>query len=122
MINRLGFNNLGLANFIENVQHSKWVKEKRGVLGLNIGKNADTPIEQADQDYLWCLDGVYPWADYVTINISSPNTKNLRDLQQDQALDRLLGRLTERQRHLAQHHGRHVPMFLKIAPDLDNEQ
>lgn len=122
VINRLGFNNLGLATFIENVQQSTWAKEKRGVLGLNIGKNADTPIEQADQDYLQCLDGVYPWADYVTINISSPNTKNLRDLQQDQALDQLLGRLTERRTHLARHHGRHVPMFLKIAPDLDDEQ
>jgi dihydroorotate dehydrogenase len=122
VINRLGFNNLGLATFIENVQRSQWAREKRGVLGLNIGKNADTPIEQADEDYLKCLQGVTPWADYVTVNISSPNTKNLRDLQQDKALDQLLSKLKSRQLQLTQQHGRHVPMFLKIAPDLDDEQ
>jgi dihydroorotate dehydrogenase len=122
IINRLGFNNQGLAVFIKNVQGSQWVREKRGVLGLNIGKNADTPIEQADQDYLACLEGVYPWADYVTVNISSPNTKNLRDLQQKIALDRLLGTLKERQQSLAKQHRRHVPLFLKIAPDLNPEQ
>jgi dihydroorotate dehydrogenase len=122
IINRLGFNNEGLATFVRNVQQSAWVKEKRGVLGLNIGKNADTPIDRATEDYLICLDGVYPWADYVTVNISSPNTKNLRDLQQDAALDELLGRLKERQATLAAQHGRHVPLFLKIAPDLDTSQ
>lgn len=122
IINRLGFNNLGLAAFIKNVQVSQWVREKRGVLGLNIGKNADTPIAQADEDYLACLEGVYPWADYVTVNISSPNTKNLRDLQQKAALDQLLGRLKQRQRELARQHRRHVPLFLKIAPDLSAEQ
>jgi dihydroorotate dehydrogenase len=122
VINRLGFNNLGLDTFIQNVQTSAWAKEKRGVLGLNIGKNADTPIDQADQDYVTCLDGVYPWADYVTVNISSPNTKNLRDLQQDAALDQLLSRLKQRQTELAASHGRYVPMFLKIAPDLDADQ
>jgi dihydroorotate dehydrogenase len=113
---------LGLDAFIQNVQKSKWAREKRGVLGLNIGKNADTPIEYADQDYLKCLDGVTPWADYVTVNISSPNTKNLRDLQEDKALDGLLSKLKSRQLELARQHGRHVPMFLKIAPDLDDVQ
>jgi dihydroorotate dehydrogenase len=122
VINRLGFNNLGLDTFIQNVQKSRWAKEKRGVLGLNIGKNADTPIEDADQDYLKCLEGVTPWADYVTVNISSPNTKNLRDLQQDKALDGLLSKLKSRQLELARQHRRHVPMFLKIAPDLDDVQ
>ncbi len=122
IINRLGFNNLGLSAFIKNVQGSQWVREKRGVLGLNIGKNADTPIERADEDYLICLEGVYPWADYVTVNISSPNTKNLRDLQEKVALDRLLGKLKEKQQMLVKQHGKQVPLFLKIAPDLSPEQ
>lgn len=122
VINRLGFNNLGLASFLRNVQNSRWAREKRGVLGLNIGKNADTPIDQAQDDYLTCLEGVYPWADYVTVNISSPNTRNLRDLQQDALLDGLLGALKEAQARLAQRFARHVPMFLKIAPDLDESQ
>jgi dihydroorotate dehydrogenase len=122
IINRLGFNNLGLSAFIKNVQASQWAREKRGVLGLNIGKNADTPIERADEDYLTCLEGVYPWADYVTVNISSPNTKNLRDLQQKVALDRLLGSLKQKQQELARQHRRRVPLFLKIAPDLESEQ
>jgi dihydroorotate dehydrogenase len=122
VINRLGFNNLGLASFLRNVQASRWAREKRGVLGLNIGKNADTPIDRAQDDYLTCLEGVYPWADYVTVNISSPNTRNLRDLQQDALLDGLLGALKEVQARLAQRFARHVPMFLKIAPDLDDSQ
>jgi dihydroorotate dehydrogenase len=122
IINRLGFNNLGLTAFIKNVQGSQWAREKRGVLGLNIGKNADTPIERADEDYLTCLEGVYPWADYVTVNISSPNTKNLRDLQQKVALDRLLGKLKQKQQELAKQHRKQVPLFLKIAPDLNSEQ
>jgi dihydroorotate dehydrogenase len=122
VINRLGFNNLGLASFLRNVQASRWAREKRGVLGLNIGKNADTPIDRAQDDYLTCLEGVYPWADYVTLNISSPNTRNLRDLQQDALLDGLLGALKEAQARLAQRFARHVPMFLKIAPDLDDSQ
>ncbi len=122
IINRLGFNNLGLEAFVRNVQGAQWAREKRGVLGLNIGKNADTPIDRADEDYLVCLEGVYPWADYVTVNISSPNTKNLRDLQEKTALDRLLGKLKQKQQALAKQHRRHVPLFLKIAPDLDGEQ
>jgi dihydroorotate dehydrogenase len=92
------------------------------VLGLNIGKNAATPIENATDDYLAGLEGVYPHADYVTVNISSPNTKNLRALQSDEALDRLLSALQERRVKLAQQFGRQVPMFVKIAPDLDEAQ
>jgi len=122
VINRLGFNNLGLGAFISNVRRSHWAREKRGVLGLNIGKNADTPIERADEDYITCLEGVYPWADYITVNISSPNTKNLRDLQQEAALDRLLERLKNTQRHLISRFGKTVPLFLKIAPDLEDSQ
>lgn len=122
VINRLGFNNLGLESFLANVERSEWVREKRGVLGLNIGKNADTPMDRAIDDYLIGLKAVYSKADYVTVNISSPNTKNLRDLQQDQALDELLRSLKSTQADLARQHGRHVPLFLKIAPDLDDEQ
>jgi dihydroorotate dehydrogenase len=92
------------------------------LLGLNIGKNAATPIENATDDYLRCLDGVYPHADYITVNISSPNTKNLRSLQSDAALDALLGAIAERRELLAQQHGRRKPIFLKIAPDLDAPQ
>lgn len=122
LINRLGFNNMGLDTFLGNVRRSRWAQEKMGVLGLNIGKNAATPIEEADDDYVDCLQGVYPWADYVTVNISSPNTKNLRSLQNDASLDRLLGRLKTSQEALCREHGRQVPMFLKIAPDLVDEQ
>ncbi len=93
-----------------------------GIVGLNIGKNAATPIERAVDDYLTCLDGVYPHADYVTVNISSPNTKNLRELQSDEALDALLSALQSRRLELAATHGRSVPMFVKIAPDLDETQ
>ena len=121
LINRLGFNNDGLNAFIANVQKSKFRQNGR-ILGLNIGKNASTPIERATDDYLTCLDGVYPHADYVTINISSPNTKNLRELQSDAALDALLGELSERRAQLAQKHGKRVPLFVKIAPDLDENQ
>jgi len=120
LINRLGFNNQGLEAFITNVQRANWVREKRGVLGLNIGKNADTPMEKAIDDYITGLHGVYPWADYVTVNISSPNTKNLRDLQRDDALHALLTGLQECRQQLADRHHRWVPLFLKIAPDLSN--
>jgi dihydroorotate dehydrogenase len=125
LINRLGFNNDGLAAFIANVQKSRFRDQKDQsplLLGLNIGKNAATPIENAVDDYLICLDGVYPHADYVTVNISSPNTKNLRALQSDEALDALLGRLAERREALASQHGKRVPIFVKIAPDLDEAQ
>lgn len=121
LINRLGFNNEGLAVFIENVKRSRF-RQQGGVLGLNIGKNAATPIEHAVDDYLIGLDGVYAHADYVTVNISSPNTKNLRELQSDEALDALLSALQQRRLELAAQHGRKVPMFVKIAPDLEDAQ
>ena len=121
LINRLGFNNDGLDAFVANVKRSKFRQHGR-LLGLNIGKNAATPIENATDDYLIALAGVYPHADYVTVNISSPNTKNLRALQSDEALDGLLGALVARRETLAAEHGRRVPMFLKIAPDLDETQ
>lgn len=92
------------------------------LLGLNIGKNAATPIERATDDYLACLDAVYPYADYVAVNISSPNTKNLRALQSDDALDSLLGAVAQRRQTLAAQHGKQTPIFVKIAPDLDAGQ
>ena len=122
LINRMGFNNEGLDAFVANVQRAKSFRARGGVLGLNIGKNAATPIERAVDDYLLGLDGVYPFADYVTVNISSPNTKNLRELQSDAALDALLSALQARRGELAARHSRVVPMFLKIAPDLDETQ
>ena len=118
LINRMGFNNEGLEAFIANVQRSQW-RSKGGILGLNIGKNADTPMEHAVDDYLTCLDAVYPHADYVTVNISSPNTRNLRTLQHHDALDALLKALRERRNLLADRHGRRPPLVVKIAPDLD---
>ena len=121
LINRLGFNNEGLDSFLHNVKQAKF-RQKGGILGLNIGKNATTPIEHAADDYLTCLDGVYPHADYVTVNISSPNTKNLRELQSDAALDALLGAIQTRRSELAKQHGKQVPIFVKIAPDLDETQ
>jgi dihydroorotate dehydrogenase len=122
LINRLGFNNGGLDAFITNVQRAHSFRARGGIVGLNIGKNAATPIERAVDDYLLCLSGVYPHADYVTINISSPNTQNLRELQSDDALDALLGALQERRHALTKAQGRAVPMFVKIAPDLDAAQ
>ena len=107
--------------FVANVQRAGF-RAQGGILGLNIGKNAATPIERAVDDYLIGLGGVYPHADYVTVNISSPNTKNLRALQSDAALDALLGALQARRLQLAAQHGRQVPMFVKIAPDLDEAQ
>ena len=128
LINRFGFNNEGLDAFLHNVQKARFRSQAqtKGVrpmlLGLNIGKNASTPIEQATQDYLRCLDGVYAHADYVTVNISSPNTQNLRALQSDEALDGLLSALAARRSELAAQQGRRVPLFVKIAPDLDETQ
>jgi dihydroorotate dehydrogenase len=125
LINRLGFNNEGLETFIHNVQQSRLRRQPTPggmVLGLNIGKNAATPIERATDDYLTCLEGVYPHADYVTVNISSPNTQNLRSLQSDEALEQLLGALTRKRAELADRFGQHKPLFLKIAPDLDSTQ
>jgi len=121
LINRLGFNNDGLDAFIANVQRSSF-RAKGRILGLNIGKNAATPIEHATDDYLAGLAGVYAHADYVTVNISSPNTKNLRALQTDEALDALLGAIAQQRDTLVRQHGRRVPVFVKIAPDLDEAQ
>ncbi|MEY4266496.1 MAG: hypothetical protein RIS90_1031, partial [Pseudomonadota bacterium] len=130
LINRLGFNNEGLAAFVANVSRSAHHRQAANaagqppamLLGLNIGKNAATPIERATDDYLLGLSGVYPSADYVAVNISSPNTKNLRALQTDEALDGLLGALAERREALAQQLGKRRPLFVKIAPDLESDQ
>jgi len=122
LINRMGFNNEGLPAFLANITRASSFRAGGGILGLNIGKNASTPIERAADDYLACLAGVYPHADYVVVNISSPNTKNLRTLQDDAALDALLGALQSRRLELKKLHRRSVPMFVKIAPDLDDEQ
>jgi dihydroorotate dehydrogenase len=121
LINRMGFNNAGLDAFVANVQRSRF-RARGGILGLNIGKNADTPIERATDDYLIGLSGVYAHADYVTINISSPNTKQLRELQAGEQLGGLLSALKRRQSELADRDGRYVPLVVKIAPDLDAAQ
>ena len=118
VINRMGFNNDGIDRLIANVQRAKY----RGVLGINIGKNADTPMENAADDYLIGLEKAYPFASYITINISSPNTKNLRALQGGDELSRLLETLKNRQSSLHAEHGRYVPLAVKIAPDLDEAQ
>ncbi len=122
IINRMGFNNGGVDAFVSNVQASRFYQNKEGILGLNIGKNADTPLERAADDYVHCLEKVYPYAHYVTVNISSPNTKNLRQLQQSSELDALLSKLKDKQHRLADQHMRYVPVALKIAPDVDAEQ
>jgi dihydroorotate dehydrogenase len=134
LINRLGFNNDGLDAFITNVKRSSLYQQRirssagnlgkahSMLLGLNIGKNAATPIERATDDYLSALDGVYAMADYVSINISSPNTQNLRSLQGDEALEGLLGALAQRRETLATRHGKRTPIFVKIAPDLEQTQ
>jgi len=118
VINRLGFNNGGVDALLRNVEKATF----SGVLGINIGKNKDTPNERAVDDYLHCLDRVYARASYVTVNISSPNTQGLRDLQEEEALKRFLGRVRERQELLAAEHGKRTPMLLKIAPDLREEE
>jgi dihydroorotate dehydrogenase len=118
IVNRFGFNNLGVDHLIENVKVAKY----KGVLGINIGKNFDTPIENAVDDYLICMQKVYAYATYITVNISSPNTKNLRALQEKEALSSLLSTLKLEQTKLADQHGRYVPITLKIAPDLEHEQ
>ena len=115
IINRMGFNNRGVDHLVERVRRARY----RGVLGINIGKNFDTPLARATDDYLACLRKVYAHASYVTVNISSPNTANLRDLQRDDALAPLLATLKDEQRRLADQHGKYVPIAVKIAPDLD---
>ena len=115
LINRFGFNNVGVYAFVENIARTRW----RGVLGVNIGRNADTPPERAVDDYELCLQQVYPAASYVTINVSSPNTAGLRSLQEKDSLDHLLARLTAMRERLSDRHGRRVPLILKVSPDLD---
>ncbi len=115
IINRMGFNNEGVDQLVENVKAAKF----KGILGINIGKNADTPVEKAVDDYLICLEKVYNYASYITVNISSPNTKNLRSLQSGDALTELLETLKNRQLELAQEYQHYVPLVLKVAPDLD---
>ena len=115
LINRLGFNNEGVERFVANVARSGY----RGVLGINIGKNFDTPNDRAADDYVACLRAVHAHASYVTVNVSSPNTKGLRDLQAEEALGQLLGRIVRERDELAQRYGRSVPLAVKIAPDLD---
>jgi dihydroorotate dehydrogenase len=118
IINRMGFNNAGVDKLIENVRVARY----RGILGINIGKNAVTPIKNTADDYLACLRKVYPHAGYVAVNISSPNTANLRQLQDEDALNGLLKQLKAEQQKLADAHGRYVPVAVKIAPDMEGEQ
>ncbi|MGF1834344.1 quinone-dependent dihydroorotate dehydrogenase [Photobacterium sanguinicancri] len=118
IINRFGFNNLGVDNLIENVKKSNY----DGVIGINIGKNKDTPIEKGAEDYLICMDKVYEHAGYIAVNISSPNTPGLRTLQYGEALDDLLAQLKQKQKELAEKHGKYVPLTLKIAPDLEDHE
>ena len=117
VINRLGFNNEGVDVLVRNVERAR---RKNGLLGINIGKNKDTSNERAASDYLYCLERVYPLADYITVNISSPNTAGLRELQEEQALRQLIGTLRDAQEDLAAQHGKRVPMLVKIAPDLSD--
>ncbi|WP_042144253.1 MULTISPECIES: quinone-dependent dihydroorotate dehydrogenase [unclassified Pseudoalteromonas] len=118
IINRMGFNNKGVENLLTNVKASKY----DGILGINIGKNKDTPNEQGKDDYIHCMRKVFTSASYITVNISSPNTPGLRDLQYGAALDDLLSSLKNEQLDLESKHGKHVPMLVKIAPDLDQVQ
>ncbi len=118
LINRMGFNNHGVERLLANVARSRF----KGILGINIGKNFDTPIDRAADDYLSCLDAVYDAASYVVVNISSPNTKNLRDLQSPGRLGELLAALMARREALAEHHGIAKPLVVKVAPDLDDAQ
>ena len=118
IINRFGFNNVGVEAFLANRVRARW----RGIVGVNIGKNADTPPERAADDYALCFEKVYPHAAYVTVNVSSPNTRNLRDLQEEAQLNALLSRLAALRERLEDRHGRQVPVALKVAPDLDEPQ
>ena len=117
LINRFGFNNVGVDEFLRNAARRRW----RGVLGINIGKNTDTPVERAIDDYRICLDRVYAAASYVTINISSPNAAGLRSLQERDVLEDFLSQIAAQREELAQRHGRRVPLVLKVAPDLAPE-
>lgn len=118
LINRMGFNNLGVDHLLANLDNTDY----RGILGVNLGKNFDTPIERAADDYLICLDKLYTRASFVTLNISSPNTQNLRNLQGTEELDGLLGRIKAAQQRLTDRHGKYTPVAVKVAPDLDDTQ
>jgi len=118
IINRMGFNNLGVDHLVENVKKARF----NGVLGINIGKNKDTPVEQGKEDYLICMEKVYAHAGYIAINISSPNTPGLRSLQYGEALDDLLSSIKQKQKELEQRHLKYVPLAVKIAPDLSEEE
>jgi dihydroorotate dehydrogenase len=117
LINRMGFNNKGVDHLVEQISQRSY----RGILGVNIGKNLTTPLESAHEDYLYCMRRVYAHADYITVNISSPNTPGLRDLQLGESLEQLLQVLKEEQRELSQQHGRYVPVAVKVAPDMASE-
>ncbi len=118
IINRMGFNNKGVAHVVERLKHKRF----KGIVGVNIGKNFSTPVEKASDDYLFCLKAVYPFADYIVVNLSSPNTPGLRKLQFGAELDRLLASLKTEQGHLSEQQGRYVPLLLKIAPDLSEKE
>lgn len=118
LINRFGFNNQGVDQVVKNIQKANY----RGVLGINIGKNFDTPVEKAVDDYLLCMQKVYPYASYISINISSPNTANLRQLQFGEALNQLLAAIKKQQQYLAQAHNKTVPVLVKVAPDLNDDE
>ncbi|MGK3140868.1 quinone-dependent dihydroorotate dehydrogenase [Pantoea sp. C2G6] len=118
IINRMGFNNLGVDHLVENVKKARF----NGVLGINIGKNKDTPVEQGKEDYLICMEKVYAHAGYIAINISSPNTPGLRSLQYGEALDDLLSAVKQKQKELEKRHLKYVPLAVKIAPDLSEEE
>ena len=123
VINRMGFNNEGVVQVLENLRSADAFRLRGGVLGINIGKNAVTPIENALSDYVKCLDAVYDHADYIAVNISSPNTKNLRTLQGEGELDHLVKGITEKRADLkAERNGKHVPIAVKLAPDLENDE
>lgn len=118
LINRMGFNNQGVDQLVENVRHARYF----GIIGINIGKNRDTPVEKGKDDYLYCMDKVYDCAGYIAVNISSPNTPGLRTLQYGDALDDLLSAIKTRQQQLSERHQKYVPVAVKIAPDLSDEE
>jgi len=122
IINRMGFNNLGVDNLLNNLKNTKCLGKPGCIIGVNLGKNFDTPIEKAADDYLICLEKLYGKVSFVTVNISSPNTKNLRALQGGDELDALLAAIKARQAELSQQHGKYMPVAIKIAPDLDADQ
>jgi dihydroorotate dehydrogenase len=122
LVNRFGFNNVGVDEFLRNIERSRYGKRGGGILGINIGRNADTPPERAAGDYEIGLEKVYARASYVTVNISSPNTKGLRDLQQKNQLEDLLKKITFKREVMADRHGKRVPLALKVSPDLDADE